>query len=475
MGTLVGVLPGIGAMAAISMVLPITYFLEPTAAVVMLAGIFYGGEYGGSVSSILLNLPGTTSSAVVCLDGNPMAKQGRAGVALFTAAIASFVGGSLGIVILTVFSPLLAEVALAFHAGDYFALMLLGLIAASVIAQGSPVKSISMVVVGLLLGCVGIDINSGVPRFTMGFSGMYDGINLVALAMGLFGISEVISSIAEPSGHMMNTKVTLRSMLPTRADLRRIVGPILRGTGIGAFFGALPGTGVAIASFMAYAFEQRIAKDPSTFGQGEIKGVAAPESSNNAAAQTAFIPTLTLSIPGSPTMALMIGAFMIHGIAPGPTLLNEHPDVFWGLVASFWIGNVLLLVLNIPLIGIWVMLLRVRYKFLFPTIIVLICIGVYSINTNVFDISLVLVFGIAGYLMRILDFSPLPLLLGFVLGPMMEIYFRRAMLLSHGDPLVLLQEPISGSLLAITLVLLCWALWKNNRSLRRNEGRSLQK
>jgi putative tricarboxylic transport membrane protein len=470
LGTFIGVLPGIGALAAVSMLLPVTFYLPATTALVMLAGVYYGAEYGGSIASILLNLPGTPSAAVTCLDGYPMAQQGRAGVALFMTTVASFVGASIGIVALTAFAPILVKVTLAFGPAEYFAVMLLGLLAASAVSQGSPVKGIAMVVLGLMLGCVGTDINSGEARFTMGYYPLLDGISLIALAMGLFGISEVIASINSTNTDVLKGKITFRSMLPSREDTRRSVMPMARGTTIGTIFGTLPGTGQTIASFIAYAIEKRVSRNPGRFGKGAIEGIMAPESANNAAAQTAFIPTLTMGIPGSATMALMLGALMIHGITPGPALMTDHPDIFWGLIASFWIGNVMLVLLNIPLIGMWVRLLKIPYHFLYPAIIVLICIGVYSINNNVFDVGLALFFGFVGYGMRLLGFEPAPLLIGFVLGPMMEENLRRAMLLARGDYFVLFQRPISATLLTLALILLAWAIWASLRQRSRNKA-----
>jgi putative tricarboxylic transport membrane protein len=463
LGTFIGVLPGIGALAAVSMLLPVTFYLPATTALVMLAGVYYGAEYGGSIASILLNLPGTPSAAVTCLDGYPMAQQGRAGVALFMTTMASFIGAAFGIVALTAFAPLLVKVTLAFGPAEYFAVMLLGLLAASAVSQGAPIKGIAMVVLGLLLGCVGTDINSGAARFTMGYHPLLDGISLIALAMGLFGISEVIASINQTNGSVLKDKITFRSMLPTRDDMRRSVMPTLRGTTVGSVFGTLPGTGQTIASFIAYAIEKRSSRTPERFGKGAVEGVMAPEAANNAAAQTAFIPTLTMGIPGSATMALMLGALMIHGITPGPGLMTEHPEIFWGLIASFWIGNIMLVMLNIPLIGMWVRLLKIPYHFLYPAIVVLICIGVYSINNNVFDVYLALFFGFVGYGMRLLGFEPAPLLIGFVLGPMMEENLRRAMLLARGDYLALFQRPISATLLTLAILLLVWAVWTSLR------------
>jgi TctA family transporter len=460
LGMFVGVLPGIGALAAIALLLPVTFYLDPTAAIIMLGGVYYGSAYGGSTASILLNLPGTPSSAVACIDGYPMSKQGRAGVALFATTIASFLGGGIGILLMMLFSPGISAAALQFGAAEYFAMMTLGLVAASTIGIGSPIKGIAMVVLGVLIGCVGTDVNTGLTRFTFGIPELYDGIGLVAIAMGLFGISEVISSIKQPDrGELKGSSVTLRSMMPTRDDVRRFWMPMLRGSAIGSFFGALPGTGGTIASFMSYAIEKKLAKEPERFGKGAIEGVVSPEAANNAADQTAFIPTMTLGIPGSVVMALILGALMIHGITPGPNLIAEKPEMFWGLIMSFWIGNFMLLILNIPLIGVWVRILAIPYKVLYPAILMFVCMGVYSINNSSFDVIMVLVFGALGYAMRLLDFSPAPLILGFVLGPLMEENLRRALLISRGDFMVFLQRPISAVLVIIIFALLAWTLW----------------
>jgi TctA family transporter len=459
LGTLIGVLPGIGALAAISLLLPITYHIPPTAAIVMLAGVYYGAQYGGSTASILLNLPGTPSSAVACLDGYPMAKQGRAGVALFMTTIASFVGSMLGILALVLFSPAIAELGLKFGAAEYFAMMLLGLIAASALASGSPAKGLSMVVLGLLLGTVGTDVNSGQARFDFGIPELMDGINLVALAMGVFGISEVISGINQVRGSDVKEKITLRTMTPTRKDVKDSIMPMLRGTGIGSFFGALPGTGASIASFMSYAVEKKIAKDPSRFGNGAIEGVTAPEAANNAAAQTAFVPTLSLGIPGDAVMALMLGALIIHGIQPGPMLMSQQPELFWGLIVSFGIGNIMLLVLNLPMIGLWVAILRIPYRVLFPAILVFISLGVYSVNNNTFDVLMVAAIGAMGYMLAVFKFEAAPLLLGFVLGPLMEENLRRALLLSRGELSTFIERPISAGFLAFGAAILLWSAW----------------
>jgi TctA family transporter len=457
-GTIVGILPGIGALATISLLLPITFYMDPGSALIMLAGVYYGAEYGGSTSSILLNLPGGPANAVTCLDGYPMARKGRAGVALFSATIASFVGGSLGIIAMIVLSPAIVSLAVAFGSEDYFAVMLLGLVAASTITRGNPLKGLGMVCLGVLFGTVGIDVNSGVSRFDLGFLQLAEGISIVAIGMGFFGVSEIIASVMDMRAQAPVQKVSLASLRPNRDEVLRSISPVLRGSGLGGLFGALPGTGPTIASFLSYALEKRVARDPGRFGKGAIEGVTAPEAANNAAVQTAFIPTLTLGIPGSATMAIMMGALMIHGIEPGPGLMRDHPDVFWGLVGSFWIGNILLLILNIPMIGLWVRLLQIPYRILYPCILCLVCIGVYSINNSIFDIGVVLIAGILGYILRVFDFEPAPLIIGFILGPMMEENLRRAMVLSRGDPLIFLQSPISATVLAVTLGLLIWAL-----------------
>jgi TctA family transporter len=468
LGTFIGVIPGVGPLAAISMLFPITFYLDPTAALIMLAGIYYGTTYGGSTAAILLNIPGATSSAVTCLDGYPMAKQGRAGVALFMTTIASFVGGCIGIVILSLFSPLIAEYALRFSPADYFALMVLGLVAASTITNASPAKGLSMVVAGMLVATVGIDSQSGAARFTFGTMSLLDGFGIAALAMGLFGVGEILSSVgAKREAKVDKSSARMRNMLPTRDDWRRSWKPSLRGSALGSFFGTLPGTGPSIASFMAYAVERRVSKTPERFGEGAIEGVVAPESANNAADQTAFIPTLTLGIPGSATMALMLGALMVHGIPPGPTLISQQPSLFWGLVMSFWIGNLLLLVLNLPLIGLWVRLLLVPYHYLYPAIIAFVCIGAYSVRANPADVIMVLGFGVLGYAMRLAALPAAPLLLGFVLGPLVETQFRRAMVLARGDFTAIVERPLAGTVLALAGLLLIWTFYVAIRDFRR--------
>ncbi|MGH8811442.1 MAG: tripartite tricarboxylate transporter permease [Advenella sp.] len=463
LGTLIGVIPGVGTLATMSLLFPITYSLEPTAALIMLAGIWYGSTYGGSTASILLNLPGTPANAVTCLDGFPMAKQGRAGVALLMTTVASFFGASVGILMMMLFSPLVADVALSFGPAEYFSMMVLGLVAASVVSSGSALKAITMVVGGVLLGMVGTDVNSGVARFDFGFPELQDGVQIVALAMGLFGVTEIIASINHVKAADRKIDVSMKAMLPTRDEIKRSWGPMTRGSGLGSFFGVLPGVGPTVAAFMAYAVEKRVSKTPGRFGKGAIEGIMAPESANNASDQASFIPTLTLGIPGSVTMALIMGALMIHGIQPGPQMLTEHPDMFWGLVMSFWIGNIVLVILNVPMIGLWIRVLTIPYHILYPAIVMFICIGTYAVNNNVFDVYAVLAFGMGGYVLRVLDFQPAPLLLGYVLGPMLEENFRRAMLLSRGSVQTFIERPISMWVLILTAALLLWGLWSGLR------------
>ncbi|MBE0402574.1 Tricarboxylate transport membrane protein TctA [Halomonas citrativorans] len=458
-GMFIGVIPGVGHLAAISMLLPLTYYVPATTALVMLAGIYYGAQYGGSTAAILLNLPGTPSSSVICLDGYPMSKNGRAGVALFMTTIASFVGSFITVIVLAAFAPPLANFAVAFNSADYFAMMLLGLVAAAILVQGSPAKGLAAVVFGLMLGMVGTDVSTGIQRYTFGLTFLYDGINIVAIAMGIFGVTEVIANVGKVAQIKNDQKITFRSLLPTKRDVKDSVFPILRGTGIGTGIGILPGTGTSIGSFIAYALEKRISKDPSKFGKGAIEGITAPESANNAAAQSAFIPTLTLGIPGDAVMALMLGALLIHGITPGPNVISDNPDLFWGLVVSFLIGNLLLLILNIPMVGLWVRLLKIPYPILYPAIILFIVIGVYSINYANMDIMLVAMFGVIGCVLLILGFEPAPLLLGYILGPMMEENFRRAMLISRGDLMVFLERPVSATFFALIALFLCWSIY----------------
>jgi TctA family transporter len=454
LGTLIGVLPGIGPVATVAMLLPLTFNLDAATAMIMLAGIYYGAQYGGSTTAILVNIPGESSSVVTTLDGYKMARQGRAGPALGIAAIGSFVAGSFGTLIVALFSPFLADIALKFQPADYFSLMVFGLIGAVVLARGSLRKAIAMVVLGLLLGLIGTDVNSGVMRFTFGIPALAEGISFVALAMGMFGIAEVIYNLEQGSKTHQTFSSGLGSVLPSREDLRLSLWSIVRGTGLGSVLGILPGGGALLSSFAAYTIEKKVAKPPRNFGDGDIRGVAAPESANNAGAQTSFIPMLTLGVPSNPTMALLIGALIIQGIQPGPNVMTQRPELFWGVVASMWIGNLFLLALNLPLIGLWVRLLAVPYKFLFPAILVFCCIGVYTINNNPFDMFQFVLFSALGYVLLKLGCEPAPLILGLVLGPMMEEYLRRALLISLGNPWVLVTSPISFAFLLASLALL---------------------
>jgi putative tricarboxylic transport membrane protein len=452
-GTLIGVLPGIGPLGTIAILLPITYGVPPVAALIMLAGIYYGAQYGGSTTAILVNLPGETSAVVTCIDGYQMARQGRAGPALAIAAIGSFFAGTVGTLLIALFGPPLASVALKFGSPEYFSLMLMGLVAAAVLAEGDIVKSVAMVILGLLLGVVGTDVNTGVQRFSFGISELSDGIGFIVVAVGVFAIGEIISNLGDPEERrVFDTKVT--NLFPTKEDFKRSIGPILRGTALGSFFGVLPGTGPAIASFASYMLEKKIADDPSRFGQGAIEGVAGPESANNADAQCKFIPMLTLGLPASGVMALMLGALTIQGIQPGPQVMTMRPELFWGLIASMWIGNLMLVVLNLPLIGLWVKLLKVPYRLLFPAIMAFSAIGIYSVNTSSVEIYLTALFGVVGYICMRLGFNLAPLLLGFVLGPMMEENLRRSMLMSGGDPSVFFTHPISLAFMIATAAIL---------------------
>ena len=459
LGMFVGVLPGIGILPTIALLIPLTFYLEPMTGIAMLAGIYYGAAYGGSTASILLNMPGTANTAVTCLDGYPMAQQGRSGVALFITTIASFVGSILGIVMLAAFAFPLAALALRFGSQEYFALMVLGLVAASMMSSSTPFKSLSMVVAGLVLGIVGIDVTSGVPRFTFGIIQFSDGISLVAIALGLFGLSELFRNVGAPRAVKVAARdITFRSMLPTSDDWKRSMPAMLRGTGVGSIFGPLPGTGSTIASFISYAVERRVNARPERFGKGAIEGIAGPEAANNAAIQTAFIPTLTLGIPGDAVMALMIGVLMIHGIAPGPQLMTNDPGMFWGLIVTFLFGNIVLLFLNIPLIGLWVRILSIPYSILFPAVVGFLCIGVYSVSYAVIDLYVLLVLGVAGYFLIYCGFPIAPILLGLILGPMLEENFRRSLLVQRGDFMGFFYRPISGTLLILTAILLIAAL-----------------
>lgn len=449
MGTLIGVLPGIGPLAAISLLLPATFYMSPSEAIVMLAGVYYGAQYGGSTAAILLRLPGSASSAVACLDGNPMARKGQAGVALFITTIASFFGAITGLVILILFSPQIATLGLRFGSAEYFSLMLLGLVAACTFSA-SPLKGGAMVALGLLISMIGTDVNTGVIRYTFGLQELAGGLSLVAMAMGIFGLADIVRNIDRIDAKTVQDRFSLRSMLPTRGEWRLALPAMARGSAMGSFFGTLPGTGTSISAYMAYAAEKKVAKDPSRFGNGAIEGVSAPEAANNASAQTAFIPTMTLGIPGDVTMAVILGALILHGITPGPQLISAQPELFWGLVVSFIIGNILLLVLNIPLIGVWVSILRVPYRWLYPAILVFIGVGVFSVSNSTFDILTVVVIGAIGHVLVALRFEPAPLLLGFILGPLMEEHFRRALLLSRGNLYTFIERPISATILALT-------------------------
>ena len=453
MGTLVGVLPGIGPMATIAMLMPLTFNVPPIAAMIMLAGIYYGAMYGGSTTSILVNLPGETASVVTCIDGYQMARQGRAGPALAIAALGSFFAGCVCTLFIALFGPPIAEFALKFGSPEYFSLMMMGLVTAAVLAHGDMAKSIAMVVLGLLLGSVGSDVNTGVARFCFGIFELTDGIGVVVIAVGVFAVGEIIVNLSDPEERTVFTS-KVGSLFPSRDDVRRSIGPVLRGTLLGAFFGVLPGTGAAIASFSSYMLEKKVSKDPSRFGHGAIEGVAGPEAANNADAQCKFIPMLTLGIPASGTMALMLGALMIHGVTPGPGVMVEKPEIFWGLIASMWIGNLLLVILNLPLVGLWVKMLIVPYRLLFPAIMVFCSIGIYSGNNSSFEIYLMMIFGILGVLWRLLECSPVPLMLGFVLGPMVEENLRRALQVSHGDLSVFVTRPISLTFIIITILIL---------------------
>jgi TctA family transporter len=453
LGTIIGVLPGIGPVTTVAMLLPISFTLSPESALILLAGIYYGAQYGGSTTAILVNIPGEASSVVTTIDGHQMARQGRAGPALGIAAIGSFFAGSVATLLIAVAAPPLAAVALQFGPAEYFSLMVCGLIAAVVLAHGSLVKAIAMVVLGLLLGIAGTDVNSGVRRFDFGMTGLADGVEFVALSMAIYGIAEVAYNLEKQQQTSIVSGAVGR-VWPSLADLKHCVGAILRGTSLGAILGVLPGGGALLASFAAYTLEKNVARPPRDFGRGDIRGVAAPESANNAGAQTSFIPMLTLGIPGNPTMAMMIGALMIHGIAPGPRVMTDRPGMFWGLIASMWIGNLMLVVLNLPLVGLWAKLLRVPYRLLYPAIIVFCCIGAYTINTKPFDLFVMAFFAVFGYVALKLDCEPAPLVLGFVLGPMMEENLRRALLISRGDPMVFLTEPISLAFLVAAVLLL---------------------
>jgi putative tricarboxylic transport membrane protein len=465
LGTLVGVLPGIGPTATIAMLLPITLGLDPATSLIMLAGIYYGAQYGGSTTAILINLPGESSSAVTAIDGYQMARKGRAGVALATAALGSFFAGTVATVILALFAPPLAAAALNFGSAEYFSLMVLGLISAVALAHGSVLKATAMIVVGLLFGLVGADLYSGAPRFTFDIPQLADELNFVAVAVGIFGIAEILRNLENETDRDVLVK-KVSNLWPSREDFRRMAGPVVRGTGLGSILGVLPGGGAILASFASYSVEKRISKTPQEFGHGAIEGVAGPESANNAGAQTSFIPMLTLGIPANPVMALMIGAMIIQGIVPGPNVVNQNPDLFWGIIASMWAGNLMLVLLNLPLIGLWVKLLTIPYYLLFPAIMAFAAIGIYSINSNPYDLYTLALFGGLGYALVRFGCEPAPLLLGFVLGPMLEEHLRRAMIISKGDPTVFFTRPISATLLALSVIVLVVVLLPSVRRKR---------
>ena len=450
LGTAIGVLPGIGPTATIALLLPITFHFEPVSALIMLAGIYYGAQYGGSTTAILINLPGETSAAVTAIDGHEMAKNGRAGPALATAAIGSFLAGTVATIVLVLFAPPLAGVALTFGSPEFFSLVVLGLIASIALARGSTVKALAMIVLGLLFGTIGQDLYTGTPRFTFGVRELFEGINFVSVAVGMFGVAEILRNLEDEKTRKLVTN-TISNLWPTNEDFRRIVGPIARGTVLGSVLGILPGAGHVLASFGSYSIEKRLSKRKQEFGHGAIEGVAGPESANNAAAQTSFIPLLTLGLPAHPVMALMIGAFIIHGITPGPNVINDEPELFWGLIVSMWIGNLFLVMLNLPLIGIWVKMLTIPYKILFPAIIAFASIGTFSLGLNAWHVFAIAFFGILGYGLTKLGCEPAPLLLGFVLGPLLEDHLRRALIISRGDLSIFVSRPISAVLLVLAV------------------------
>ncbi|MBI5279260.1 MAG: tripartite tricarboxylate transporter permease [Burkholderiales bacterium] len=453
LGTLIGVLPGLGPATTIAMLLPITYTLPPVSALIMLAGIYYGAQYGGSTTAILVNLPGESSSVVTAIDGYQMARRGRAGAALATAGLSSFMAGCVATLVLAAFATPMSELAFKFGPAEYFSLMVLGLVGAVVLASGSLIKAIGMILLGLVLGLVGTDVNSGVARYSFGIPELTDGINFVALAMGLFGFAEIISNV-EQREHRETFLSGVTNLFPTREDFRRFIPAAVRGTALGTALGMLPGGGATLSAFASYTLEKKISKHSHEFGHGAIEGVAGPEAANNAGAQTSFVPLLTLGIPSNVVMALMVGAMTIHNIQPGPQVMTSNPELFWGLIASMWIGNAILIVLNLPLIGLWVKLLKVPYRYLYPAILVFCCIGVYSINNNTFDVFMTVAFGVAGYAFARCGMEPAPLLLGFVLGPMMEENLRRALLLARGDYTTLVTRPLSASLLVATVAMI---------------------
>jgi putative tricarboxylic transport membrane protein len=461
-GTLIGVLPGVGPVATIAMLLPVTFSLDPTGALIMLAGIYYGAQYGGSTTAILVNIPGEATSVVTALDGHAMARRGRAGAALGIAAIGSFFAGTVATMLIAALGAPLTKAALLFGPTEYFSLMVMGLIFAVVLAGGSIVKALAMIMLGLLLSTVGTDLETGDQRMTFGQPFLWDGIDFAVLAMGVFGIAEILRNLGQPEDRDL-VRATIGRLLPSRQEMRQSLAPILRGTLLGSAFGILPGNGAILAPFASYAMEKKLADDPSRFGKGAIEAVAGPESANNAGAQTSFIPLLTLGIPANAVMALMVGAMTIQGIIPGPQVMTGNPSLFWGMIASMWIGNLMLLIINLPLVGLWVKLLQVPYRLLFPAILVFCCIGIYSINAQVTDVLFIGLFGLAGFILIRCGFEPAPMLLGFVLGKLMEENLRRALILSRGSLTTFVTEPISAGLLAVSFILLAVAIVPNIR------------
>jgi putative tricarboxylic transport membrane protein len=456
-GTLIGVLPGIGPIATIAMLMPLTLKVDPTGALIMLAGIYYGAQYGGSTTAILVNIPGEVTAVVTAIDGHEMAKKGEAGKALGIAAIGSFFAGTVATLIIAAIGTPLTKLALLFGPAEYFALMVFGLGLAIVLARGSVLKAVIMVVFGLLLAVVGTDLETGQDRLTLGIAELSDGIDFAVLAMGVFGVAEILRNLESPEARSVAI-AQIGRLLPSLADLRRCFGPIVRATGIGSLLGILPGNGAVLGPFASYALEKKLADDPSRFGKGAIEGVAGPESANNAGAQTSFIPLLTLGIPPNAVMALMVGAMTIHGLIPGPQVMTKYPSLFWGMIASMWIGNLFLLVINLPLIGLWVRLLKVPYRLMFTTILLFCAIGIYSINNNPYDVYFTAFFGLVGYVLIKLGLEPAPMLLGFVLGKLMEEKMRQALALSEGSFMTFVERPVSAVLLALALAVMLIAV-----------------
>jgi putative tricarboxylic transport membrane protein len=464
-GTLIGVLPGVGPIATIAMLLPITFGIDPVGALIMLAGIYYGAQYGGSTTAILVNIPGEATSVVTTLDGHQMARQGRAGVALGIAALGSFFAGCVATLLIAALALPLSRLAQLFGPAEYFALMVMGLVFAVVLARGSILKAICMILLGLMLAQIGTDLETGQERMTLGLNDLADGIDFAVLAMGVFGFAEIIRNLENPETRdVVHAKIG--NLLPNREDFRQSWKPIVRGTFIGSLLGILPGNGAVLGPFASYTAEKRLAKDSSRFGRGAIEGVAGPESANNAGAQTAFIPLLTLGIPPNAVMALMVGAMTIHGIIPGPQVMTRNPDLFWGMIASMWIGNLMLVIINLPLVGVWVRLLKVPYRMMFPAIMIFCCIGIYTINNSTSDVIFTAVFGLIGYILLKLGFEPAPMLLGFVLGKLMEEKLRQSLILSRGSFMTFIERPVSAGLLAVALLMLVIALLPSIRRSR---------